>query len=247
MTPPADVRDWLVAEVQDLLQAGHVGLYEFIGTLRSRSHDRTFDEMRGISRAALDRLRAIDDIVLVQLVWPGIEVAGLPKWSELGDDAWNDLNVRPYYAIVRPEELEEIPTHWVRDNRTNRLGICCRPTGRAPMPSAALLSFVEQLSAAVPEVGELRTEHEEFYEELLAHVLFGDITRWAQETAETDPDSASLRRLLDCIDAEWRSAVPDVENLIAVSFVENIDSHTRPVSMLSPPLRAVADEMGIEP
>jgi hypothetical protein len=88
--------------------------------------------------------------------------------------------------------------------------------------------FVDWLAARHPLVAELRDEHVHDYEELLPHVLFGDITRHAAELARRAGDVADaadeLNRLLQDLDdamREARGTDDPVENVVWVSFVEN--------------------------
>lgn len=105
------------------------------------------------------------------------------------------------------------------------LPICNPLWVRIPRSST---EFVDWLAARYPAVAQLRDEHVQDYEELLPHVLFGDITRYASELARrapADPGAADeLRQLLQDLDAAIREALGTddaVENVLWVSFVEN--------------------------
>ena len=81
---------------------------------------------------------------------------------------------------------------------------------------------------AHPVVEELRREHVEFHEELLAHVLFGDVTRYAAELARESAENPQARRRLQALLADLDVALAEasdgddeVANLVWVSFVEN--------------------------
>jgi hypothetical protein len=84
-------------------------------------------------------------------------------------------------------------------------------------------------------------EHCEFNDELLPHVLFGDISRWALETVGTRKGQDAVARLVDILNNNYREEDDPVSNLIAVSFLENLDRGTpgcdKIENLLAPPLR----------
>jgi hypothetical protein len=81
-------------------------------------------------------------------------------------------------------------------------------------------AFVEWLVARQPELAPLLDEHLRTYGELLPHVFFGDVTRYASELA-CGPDTGRLDSLLSDLDRALTSARDETDNLIWVSFVEN--------------------------
>lgn len=77
------------------------------------------------------------------------------------------------------------------------------------------------LWTAVPEFGEIIDEHLVDNDgELLLHVLFGDLTRFVL-AADERGDHDVVARSLQFLDSALRHGDADVENLVAVSFVEN--------------------------
>jgi hypothetical protein len=87
--------------------------------------------------------------------------------------------------------------------------------------------FVTWLVSRHPDIAPLLEEHLTGYSELLDHVLFGDVTRYAADLARRaaeDPEAeAELLGLLGDLD---RAILPEgeddpVDNLVWVSFVEN--------------------------
>jgi len=93
------------------------------------------------------------------------------------------------------------------------------PSVSSPRTAAA---FVEWLAGRYPAVEELRREHIADNDELLPHVLFGDVTRYAADLARGGGDDAVLDHLLSDLDSALGSGQDDeVANLIWVSFVEN--------------------------
>jgi hypothetical protein len=87
--------------------------------------------------------------------------------------------------------------------------------------------FVTWLVSRHPDIAPLLDKHLTGYDELLPHVLFGDVTRYAADLARRaveEPEAeAQLLRLLGDLD---RAILPEgeedpVDNLVWVSFVEN--------------------------
>ena len=76
--------------------------------------------------------------------------------------------------------------------------------------------LLESLGNADPAIRSLRTEHIATYGELLPHVLFGDLTRWM---LAHHPQPA----LLGLLEDGFATGDSATQNLIAVSFVENIE------------------------
>jgi hypothetical protein len=90
----------------------------------------------------------------------------------------------------------------------------------APRTAAA---FVQWLAERYPAIDELEREHVADNDELLPHVIFGDVTRYAADLARSGDDTAAtLDSLLHELDAALAVGQDDeVGNLIWVSFVEN--------------------------
>jgi hypothetical protein len=91
--------------------------------------------------------------------------------------------------------------------------------------------LVHRLISKVPEFESSLREHLEFNEELLPHVLFGDLTRWVidlyrkSKTADRNAGDAKevLARVFDLL--EERFADPNdtaAHDLIGASFLENL-------------------------
>lgn len=87
--------------------------------------------------------------------------------------------------------------------------------------------FVGWVVARHPELARILNEHLAANDELLPHVLLGDVTRYATDlarSAEAEPNAdAALVRLLRDLDAAILPEDEDdpVDNLVWVSFVEN--------------------------
>jgi hypothetical protein len=92
-------------------------------------------------------------------------------------------------------------------------------------------SFIDELASAVPQVEELRAEHVAEYEELLAHVLMGDVSRFTLElynqSRADGPDArtarATLEILFNVIERAAESGSGDVQDVVGASFLENIE------------------------
>jgi hypothetical protein len=78
--------------------------------------------------------------------------------------------------------------------------------------------FVELLRD-VPEFAPIYDEHIAFYEELIPHVLFGDVTRFVID-GQLAGDTELVDRALKSLDRIMREGDDPTDNLVAVSFVE---------------------------
>lgn len=106
------------------------------------------------------------------------------------------------------------------------------------MTSSTTQDFARRVVAAVPDLEPVLAEHlEDNVDELLPHVFFGDVTRWAEQQASTSPGSPALERLLGELTAGFASGDEEVRDLITVSFLENLDDDSPVIERLSPALR----------
>ena len=87
-------------------------------------------------------------------------------------------------------------------------------------PPRTSSAFVEWLVARHPDLAPILEEHLADDGELLPHVFFGDVTRYASELARRR-DAARLDPLLRDLDGALTGAGDETDNLIWVSFVEN--------------------------
>ncbi len=95
-------------------------------------------------------------------------------------------------------------------------------------------AFVERLIRAVPELSDVYQQHIIEYDVCLPHVFMADVTRFALLQTDDLCDHASLRHLLNFLDAEIASQDRDVTELIAVSFLENLLGEDRALCVLLP-------------
>ena len=106
----------------------------------------------------------------------------------------------------------------------------------------ATKDFMVHLLAEVPELAEIYREHETAYDQLLPHVLMGDLARLALELSARSQSpqahtGSTLTKLLDILDFGMRSTAAPVRELIAVSFLENLDE-------TEPNYRSLAGRLG---
>ena len=104
--------------------------------------------------------------------------------------------------------------------------------------------FLSVLERDVPETQALVAQHFDDYDGLLLHLLVADLRRFAIQFFEAG-QSDVLERLLAVLEVALRDGSDDVENAVAVSFVEDAgwwDPAMQPFIEAWPPgLRAEAD------
>ena len=109
--------------------------------------------------------------------------------------------------------------------------------------------FMATLLSEVPELAETYQTHVMENDEVLPHVLMGDITRLALQLADWGTNhsgrgAATLERLLKLLDDHMAAGPREVRELIAVSFLENLDESDAGYSALAARLGpALAREM----
>lgn len=84
------------------------------------------------------------------------------------------------------------------------------------------ISFVKLLLEVLPELTSVYDEHIDDYDGLLEHVLMGDVTRFAEQLFIEDSNSECLARLLGFLDKAYASNDEKLQELISVSFLENL-------------------------
>lgn len=82
-------------------------------------------------------------------------------------------------------------------------------------------SWPSALIGAVPEAEPLVVEHLDNNDQLLLHLLMGDVTRFV-EAAYEGGDLMLASRCLAFLDLSLREGDEDVQNAVSVSFVENV-------------------------
>jgi hypothetical protein len=88
-------------------------------------------------------------------------------------------------------------------------------------------ALVKNLVQRVPKLDALYQEHLKDNDELLPHVFMGDVTRFVVAAAAAGSarpkDWAEAQRVVALLEEALASKEPSVENLIAASFVENLE------------------------
>lgn len=89
-------------------------------------------------------------------------------------------------------------------------------------------SFTEKLVSNIPALIPMLEEHKSDNEGLLPHVFFGDVARFVSQLHKESlkkPQGADeeLKYILADLEAGMASGVDEVQNLIAASFLENLD------------------------
>lgn len=83
-------------------------------------------------------------------------------------------------------------------------------------------SFTVALLEAVPELEPVYKAHIDNNDEVLEHVFMGDVTRFAEQIYAGDPESECLARLLKFLDDAFATGDEMVQELVSVSFLENL-------------------------
>ena len=85
-------------------------------------------------------------------------------------------------------------------------------------------NVVQALVDEVPGLRPLLREHLQDNDEVLAHVVFGDLTRFVQETAlQRGANSPVVANILNFLEDAMSSEDEKVRELVSVSFLENLD------------------------
>lgn len=92
---------WLIEEIDESLDAGPVGLYEFIWTLRGRYPDAALEAMKQVARPALDATLEDDAVKLGWYEWPPRDPIRPASAADLDDHAFDDIGDGPYLGIER--------------------------------------------------------------------------------------------------------------------------------------------------
>ena len=83
----------------------------------------------------------------------------------------------------------------------------------------AAIDFLDALEIDVPEIRSMVDQHLKDHGWVLLHVLTADLRRYAIESFEAG-QSDVLGRLLAVVDRALREGTDDVQNAVAISFVE---------------------------
>ena len=95
-----------------------------------------------------------------------------------------------------------------------------RRVGHDASVALTATNFLDTLSSEVPETQSVVSEHFEDNDGLLLHLLTADLRRYAIQSFDAG-QSDVLGRLLAVVDAALRDGTDEVQNAVAVSFVED--------------------------
>jgi hypothetical protein len=84
------------------------------------------------------------------------------------------------------------------------------------MPMTDIADLIRDLEQASPELEALVREHLTQYDELLAHVLFGDVTRWLVSRGP-------VPNVLDLLEHHCRAGNEAVQDVLGASFLETLE------------------------
>lgn len=104
------------------------------------------------------------------------------------------------------------------------------------MPSTH--EFVKEVVELDDQLRPLLKEHLEDNEELLPHVLMGDISRYVIRESLARPSRGRLQRLLDKFEQALESGSTEVQELVVVSFVENLAGEAEAIRSLKPLMKS---------
>jgi hypothetical protein len=85
------------------------------------------------------------------------------------------------------------------------------------------VKVIDELLECAPLLRPVYQEHLAEYDELLPHVLFGDLTRFVANLCMTDSSSAELKSILAVLENGLACGDEYTQELISVSFLENLE------------------------
>lgn len=94
--------------------------------------------------------------------------------------------------------------------------------------------FVFGLLERVPELRATYDEHLGDNDELLPHVFFGDVTRFAVAASADPIGCEAIKRLLVFVSNGLTDGSENVQELVVVSFVENLIGEHEALARLKP-------------
>jgi len=91
-------------------------------------------------------------------------------------------------------------------------------------------TFMLHVAESVPALSGVFQEHKADYDEILPHVLMGDVSRAALQLAGQAQNGSplaedALKRLVEELERGLQGSGEAVEELIVVSFLENLDAN----------------------
>ena len=95
-------------------------------------------------------------------------------------------------------------------------------------------NFVDCLLNVIPETRQIYDAHIEDYGVLLSHVFMGDLTQFVLQLSQSDVNRDVLHRVFLLVEEGLASGAPDVSELVAVSFIENLCGEDEAIAILLP-------------
>jgi hypothetical protein len=106
------------------------------------------------------------------------------------------------------------------------------------------VALVERVARNIPPFKNIFEDHVKFYEELLPHILFGEITPVAIDfESGSNQEKEYLRTFLDILEEELLFDDQESRDVIALSFLENLQGrgHLKKMKkLMGPRLRTLA-------
>jgi len=91
------------------------------------------------------------------------------------------------------------------------------------MMTETQIQFLRGLAGKSPELIGLLAEHQMYNKgEILPHVFMGDLTRWLLSVCEDPHRAPEVENVLDFLDNEFERDEGDIQEVISVSFLENL-------------------------
>ena len=85
-------------------------------------------------------------------------------------------------------------------------------------------TFVDELRSAVPGFGRVYDEHVSDNDEVLPHVLLGDLVRFLSNEVEVrGVEGTGVKPAMDLLERAMDSSDLRLQELVVVSFLENLD------------------------
>jgi len=86
---------------------------------------------------------------------------------------------------------------------------------------AAKRAWIESLVEEFPDLIPIYQGHIGFYDDLLAHLLFGDVVRWIEDLYAAG-EYGTIKAFVDRVERDYPTLGPGARNVIDVSFAEDL-------------------------
>jgi hypothetical protein len=96
------------------------------------------------------------------------------------------------------------------------------------------VEFIEELLQVEPALKAVFGAHICDNDEVLPHVFMGDVTRFIIAAAERKNADSMLPKLINFLEVQLATGGDEIENLISVSFIENLTGEVEAISVLIP-------------